>query len=78
MNGVTGTKPDRLKWNRLLGAVLTINKYNKSTTDHSIYIRVLSGGTVSYCRNMYGHTLMGHPAARLETMALVIRSYVVE
>ena len=28
------------------------------------------------CRNMSGHTLMGRPAARLETMALAIRSYV--
>ena len=28
------------------------------------------------CRNMYGHTLMGRPAARMERMALVIHSYV--
>ena len=30
----------------------------------------------AYCRNMSGHALMGRPAARLEMMALVIRSYV--
>ena len=28
------------------------------------------------CINISGHTLMGRPAARLETMAVVIRSYV--
>ena len=33
--------------------------------------------SVLKCRNIYGHVLMGRPAARLETMVLVIRSYVV-
>ena len=28
------------------------------------------------CRNMSGHALMGRPAARLEMMVLVFRSYV--
>ena len=28
------------------------------------------------CKNMSGHALMGRPASRLETMALVIHSYV--
>ena len=28
------------------------------------------------CRNMSGHTLVDRPAARLETMELVISSYV--
>ena len=28
------------------------------------------------CRNMSGHTLMGRPAAIMETMVLVIHSYV--
>ena len=32
---------------------------------------------VHSCRNMSGHALMGRPAARLETMVLVKRSYVV-
>ena len=31
---------------------------------------------LDYCRNMSGHALMGRPAARLETMALVFISYV--
>ena len=30
----------------------------------------------SYCINMSGHALMGRPAARMETMALVINLYV--
>ena len=30
------------------------------------------------CRNMPGHALMDRPAARLETMALMISSYVVD
>ena len=31
----------------------------------------------SNCENMSGHALMGRPAARLETMALVFSSYAV-
>ena len=34
--------------NRHLDAVVTILKYNKITIDHAIYIKVLSGETVSY------------------------------
>ena len=48
MNVIQGTKASLRQWNRLLDAVVTINKYNKSTIDHSIYIKVLSGGTLSY------------------------------
>ena len=47
MNVIQGTKPAIRQWNRLLDAVVTINKYNKSTIYHAIYIKVLSGGTVS-------------------------------
>ena len=37
-----------MKCIRLLGVVVTIIKYNKITMYHSIYIKVLSGVTVSY------------------------------
>ena len=33
-------------------------------------------GMATDCINMYGHTFMGRPAARLETMALLISLYV--
>ena len=36
MNGIQGTKPSGRQWNRLLDAVVTIIKYNKSTIDHDI------------------------------------------
>ena len=36
------------QWNRLLDAVVTIIKCNNSTTDHAIYIKVFTDGTVSY------------------------------
>ena len=48
MNGVQGTKPSGWKCNRLLDAVVTINKYKKSTIYHDIYIKVFSDVTVSY------------------------------
>ena len=48
MNGIQGTKPSGRKWNRLLDAVVTIIKYNKSTTDHVICIKVFTDCTVSY------------------------------
>ena len=48
MNGIHGTKPGGRQWNQLLDAVVTINKYKKSTIDHAIYIKFFSDGTVSY------------------------------
>ena len=36
MHGVQGTKPDGKKWNRLLGAVVTVLRYNKITIYHAI------------------------------------------
>ena len=36
------------KWNRLLDVVVTIIKYNKTTINHAIYIKIFSDGTVSY------------------------------
>ena len=38
---------------------------------------VLGQSMDQLCRNMSGHALMGRPAARLETVVLVKRSYVV-
>ena len=48
MNGVQWTKPAGIYWNRLLDALVTILKYNKSTIYHAIYIKVFTYGTVSY------------------------------
>ena len=48
MNGIQGTKPAGIQWNRLLDAVVTFLKYKKSTIDHAIYIRVITDDTVSY------------------------------
>ena len=48
MNGIQGKKPAGRKWNRLLDAVFTLLKYNKSTMYHDIYIKVVTGGTVLY------------------------------
>ena len=48
MNGIQGKKTAGQKYNRLLDTVVTTPKYNKSTIDHSIYIKVFSDGTVSY------------------------------
>ena len=48
MNGIQGTKPAGIKWNRLLDAVVTILKYKKSKMDYAIYIKVSTNGTVSY------------------------------
>ena len=48
MNGIQVTKPDERQCNRLLDAVVTILKYNKSTIDHAVYIKFFSGGTESY------------------------------
>ena len=41
-------KPFRIQCNRLLDAVVTIIKYKKCTIDHDIYIKIFTGGTVSY------------------------------
>ena len=48
MNGNQVKKTAGKQWNRLLDAVVTIIKYNKSTIDHEIYIKVFNDGTVSY------------------------------
>ena len=48
MNVIQGTKPAVLQCNQLFDAVVTIMKYDKSTIDNSIYIKVFSDGTVSY------------------------------
>ena len=48
MNGVQRTKSYRQQWNRLLDALVSIIKYKKIKIDNAIYIKVLSGGTVSY------------------------------
>ena len=48
MNWIQGPKPTGRQWGQLFDAVVTILKYKKSTIDHSIYIKVFSGGTVSY------------------------------
>ena len=48
MNVIQVTKPSGQQWNRLLDAMVTILKYNKSTINHSIYIKVFSNVTVSY------------------------------
>ena len=48
MNGIKGTKPAGLQWNRLLDAVVTIIKYKKSAIDHDIYIKAFFDGTLYY------------------------------
>ena len=48
MNGIQVTKPSKQQWNRLFDSEVTILKYNKVTIDHDIYIKVFTGGTVSY------------------------------
>ena len=48
INGIQGTKPSGRQYNRLLDAVVTIIKYNKSTIDHAIYIKVFYDVTVYY------------------------------
>ena len=46
INGIQGTKLVGRKCNKILGAVVTIIKYNKITIDHAIYIKLFSDGTV--------------------------------
>ena len=48
MNVIQGTKPAGRKWNRLLGAVVTMIKYNKIKIYHAIYIKVFYDRNVSY------------------------------
>ena len=48
MNIIKGTKQYRRQWNRLLDAVVTIIKYKKITSYHSIYIKVFYYVTVSH------------------------------
>ena len=48
MNVIQVTKPAERQWNRLLDAVVTIIKYNRSKINHAIYIKVFPVGTVSY------------------------------
>ena len=48
MNVIQGTKPSGRQWNRHLDAVVIILKYEKSTIDHAIYIKVFADVTVSY------------------------------
>ena len=50
MNGIQLTKPAGRQWNRIIDAVVTTIRYNKITTDHDIYIKVFSAGTVSYLK----------------------------
>ena len=48
MNGIKGIKPAGQQCNRFLDSVITMIKYKKSTIYHSIYIKGLPDGTVSY------------------------------
>ena len=50
----------------------------KEDTFTFIFLKVelVTWTIVGRCRNMSGHALVGCPAARLETMVLVIISYV--
>ena len=50
MNGIQGPDPTIRLWNRLLDAVVTILKYKNITMYHAIYIKVFTGGTVSYIK----------------------------
>ena len=55
----------------------TTNKYGikiPTSTEHGHRLENENGNNC--CRNIPGHAFMDRPAARLETMALVIRSYV--
>ena len=53
MNLIQVTKPSGRQWNILLDAVVAILKYKTITIDHSVYINVFPGGTLSYitCSN---------------------------
>ena len=48
MDRIQGTKLAGRQCNRILDAVVTMIKYKKITIYHTIYIKVLSDGTVSY------------------------------
>ena len=53
MNGIQGTKLVKRKYNRLLDEMVTIIKYNKTTIDNDIYIKVFTDGTVPYLTGLY-------------------------
>ena len=57
MNVIQETKPAVKQWNRLLDIVLIILKYNKSTIDHDVYIKVLFDVNVSYIKVSAGYVL---------------------
>ena len=48
INRIQGTNPARRQLNILLDAVVTIIKYKKITIEHAVYIKVFTGGTISY------------------------------
>ena len=48
INAIQCTKPLGRQCNWLLDTVVTIKKYKKITIDNEIYIKVFSGGTMSY------------------------------
>ena len=48
MSIIQGTKLAGRKWNRLLDAVVTIITKKRSIIYHAIYIKVFSGGILSY------------------------------
>ena len=48
MNGIKGTKPSIQQRISLIDVMVTVNKYKKIIIDHSIYIKVLSDGNMSY------------------------------
>ena len=48
MNRMQETKPSGGKWNQLLDEVVKNLKYKKITIDHFIYMKIFSGGNVSY------------------------------
>ena len=58
MNGIQGTKSAGRKWNGLFDAVITILKYKKITIYHTIYINILSDGTLSYLGVSAGDVLV--------------------
>ena len=48
MNTIQGAKTSRKQCHILLDAVVTMIKYNKRNIYRTIYIKVLSDGTISY------------------------------
>ena len=52
------------------------SRYERSVDE--VVKSVIGGFIVGVCRNMFDHVLVGRPAARLEAMALVICSHVLD